>query len=177
LNNKYLKLVEFVPIAAFGVAMRLTSENGPNWKLAFIVGACLALLEKALLLSKRIFFDRLLLGADAFLIIGGAGFLFNIHFVLHIYGSLLHASLFASLLAVGVLTTFFTRGGFVGVKHQDRHCVVIYSFYLLGAGAAAFLISFAFRGNDLLAGAMPLTGVAIVSRILVKRLRETAVEG
>jgi hypothetical protein len=53
LNLKYLKIIEFIPVCAFGIVVRLTSEIGVNWKLAFIVGACFATMEKALLLVIR----------------------------------------------------------------------------------------------------------------------------
>jgi len=173
LNHKYLNIIEFIPISAFGFVVRLTSENGVNWKLAFIIGACFAVIEKGLLMVKRFPLDRILLGTDIFLIIGGAGYLFNIQLVLNIYISLFHATLFASLLIIGLLTTFLTERGFIGTKHHERGLVIIYSLYLLGAGVVVFLVSLAFRGNYFLAGILPFTGIIVINRILAKRLRES----
>lgn len=120
MNKKYITIIEFIPIVAFGLVVRLTSENGVNWKLAFIIGAFFAVFEKALLVAKRFPLDRLLLGVDVFLIIGGVGFLFNISLILNTYDRLIQATLFASLLAIGLLTTFLTERGFVGIKHHER---------------------------------------------------------
>ncbi len=172
MNKKYITIIEFIPIVAFGLVVRLTSENGVNWKLAFIIGAFFAVFEKALLVAKRFPLDRLLLGVDVFLIIGGVGFLFNISPILNTYDRLIQATLFVSLLAVGVLTTFLTERGFVGIKHHERGRVIIYSLYLLGAGVVAFLVSMAFRGNYLLAGILPITCMIIVNKVLAKRLSE-----
>ena len=170
MKKNYLNIVEFIPICAFGIVVRLTSDNGVNWELAFIIGACFAVLEKAILMVKRYPLDRILLGADVFLIIGGLGYLFNIQLILNIYKSLFHATLFASLLIIGLLTTFLTERGFVGVKHHERSRVVIFSLYLFGAGVAAFLISLAFRGDYFLAGILPFTGMLVVNGMLANKL-------
>ena len=172
LNTRFLNLIEFIPISAFGIVVRLTSENGVNWKLAFIIGGCFAAIEKALLIANRFPLDRILLGTDVFLIIGGLGYLFSVQFILNIYLFLFHATLFASLLIIGVLTTFLTERGFIGVEHQHRNRVVISSLYLLGAGVAAFIVSFTFRGNYMLAGMIPFTGMLAINWILKKRLHD-----
>ena len=172
LKTKLLNIIEFIPIGVFGLVVRLTSENGVNWKLAFIIGGCFAVIEKALLMVKRFPFDRILLGTDVFLIIGGLGYLFNIQFILNIYLFLFHATFFASLLIIGVLTTFLTERGFIGVKHHQRNRVIIFSLYFLGAGVVAFLVSFAFRGNYMLAGVLPFTGMLAINWILAKRLHK-----
>jgi hypothetical protein len=172
LNSKYLKIVEFIPISAFGIVVRLTSENGVNWKLAFIIGGCLAVIEKSLLFANRFPLDRILLGTDVFLIIGGLGYLFSLQLILNIYLSLFHATLFASLLIVGVLTTFFTERGFIGVNHHQRYQVLLFSLFLLGAGVAAFLVSYIFRGDYMLAGVLPFTGMLVVNWILAKKMHD-----
>jgi hypothetical protein len=169
-NKLLLNVIEFIPISAFVYVVRQTDENGVNWKLAFILGACLAVIEKAFLVAKRLPLDRISMGADLFLIIGGVGFMFNISLILNIYGSLFQATLFAALLAVGIFTTFLTERGFVGIKHHDR-VVLHYSIYLIGAVVVAFLVSFIFRGNVLLAWILPFTGMMIINWILTKKLR------
>jgi branched-subunit amino acid transport protein AzlD len=170
LNAKFLNLIEFIPISAFGIIVRLTSENGVNWKLAFIIGGCFAVISKALFLVKRFPLDRLLLGTDVFLVFGGLGYLFNIQLILNVYLFLFHATFFASLLIIGVLTTFLTERGFIGVKHHQRNRVITFSLYLFGAGVVAFLVSFAFRGDYMLAGVLPFTGILAINWILAKRL-------
>jgi hypothetical protein len=169
LNIKYLNIIEFIPISVFGLIVRLTSENGVNWKLAFIFGGCFAVIEKAILVAKRFPLNRILLGTDVFLIIGGLGYLFNIQLILNVYLFLFQATLFASLLIIGVLTTFITERGFIGVKHHQRNRIIIFSLYLLGAGVVAFLVSFTFRGNYMLAGVLPFSGMLAISWILNKR--------
>ena len=49
--------------------VRLADDNEVNWSLAFILGACLAVIEKAFLMTKREPLDRTSTGADVFLII------------------------------------------------------------------------------------------------------------
>ena len=171
LKNKLLNVIEFIPISAFVFVVRLTDENGVNWKLAFILGACLAVIEKAFLMAKKFPLDRIFLGADIFLIVGGIGFLFDISLILYIYGSLIGATLFAVLLAVGIFTTFLTERGFVGIKHHERSRVIHYSIYQLGAGVLAFLVSFVFRGNIFFGWILPFTGMVVINLILAKRLR------
>ena len=75
MNTRFLNIIEFIPISAFGIVVRLTRENGVNWKLAFIIGGCFAAIEKALLIANRYPLGGILLGTDVFLIIGGLGYL------------------------------------------------------------------------------------------------------
>jgi branched-subunit amino acid transport protein AzlD len=172
LKNKLLKVIEFIPISAFGFIVSSTGEAGVNWKLAFIAGGCLAVIEKAFLLTKKFPLSRIFLAMDIFLIVGGTGFLLNITFILHIYGSLFQSTPFAVLIAVGIFTTFFSERGFVGIEHKERNRVLRYSIYQLGAAVLAFLVSFAFRGSVLFAWILPFAGMVIISSILTRRLRK-----
>ena len=172
-NKLLINVIEFIPISAFVYVVRLTDENGVNWKLAFILGACLAVIEKAFLMAKKLPLDRISIGADVFLTVGGIAYIFKIPLILYIYGLLYQATVFAALLAVGIFTTFLSERGFVGVKHHERSRVIHYSMYLLGAGVVAFLISFVFRGNVFLAWILPFTGLVVINWILTKKLRKS----
>ena len=174
LKNKILiNVIEFIPISAFVYVVRLTDENGVNWKLAFVLGACLAVIEKAFLMAKRLPLDRISIGADVFLIVGGIAYLFKIHLILNIYGLLYQATLFAALLAVGIFTTILSERGFVGIKHHERRRVIHYSIFQLGAGVIAFLVSFTSRGDVFFAWILPFTGMVVINWILAKKLRKS----
>ena len=176
MKYKLLKVVEFIPISVFGLIVSSTRETGVNWKWAFIVGACLAVIEKVFLMTKKYPLGRIFLGMDIFLIVGGVGFLLNIPLIMYIYGSLFQATPFAILLAVGFFTTFFTERGFVGIEHNEKRRVILYSTSQLGAAALAFLVSFTFRGNVFFAWILPFAGMVIINWILAKRSRETGLK-
>jgi hypothetical protein len=168
--HKLFLFVQFIPLSVFLAIIRWSDGTGPNWKLAFIIGGCIAVIESILLFIRKIAFDRFIMAVNLFLFVGGMGFLFRIYPILNLYRHLMQSALFAALLLVGFVTTFFSVYGFIGVKHPNKQIVRSRSIYLLIASLFAFVISILFRGNMLLAGILPFIGLLIVGKVLCKKL-------
>ena len=171
--RKLFLLVQFVPLSVFLAIIRWSDEPGPNWKFAFIAGGCIAVIESILLSVAKNVFNRFILAVNLFLIVGAVGFLFKIHFILSLYKNLMHSTLFASFLFVGLVTTFFSAYGFIGVKHSNKHIVRSRSIFLLIASLVAFILSMLFRGNMLLAGILPFVGLLLINKLLCLKKKRT----
>ena len=168
--HKLFLLVQFVPLSVFLAIIRWSDETGPNWKLAFIIGGCIAVIESILLSTRKIAFNRFIMAINLFLFVGGMGFLFRISPILNLYKHLMQSALFAALLLVGLGTTFFSVYGFIGVKHPNKQIVRSRSIYLLIASLFAFALSMLFRGNMLLSGILPFISLLIISKVLCLKL-------
>ena len=83
--RKLLFLVQYIPLSAFLAIVRWSDQTGPNWKLAFVIGGCIALIELFFLLINTKVIDRFIMAINIFLFVGGLGFLFDIHPILNLY--------------------------------------------------------------------------------------------
>lgn len=173
--RKLLLLVQFIPLSVFLAIVRWTDEMGPNWKLAFVIGGCLAVIEFALLFIKKKVFDRLIMAVNLFLFVGGVGFLFDIHPILNLYDNLMQSALFVSILLVGLVTTFFSVYGFIAVNHPNKQLVRSRSLYLVVTSLFAFALSLFFRGDMLLGGTLPFIGLLVIRRILSQNMNEKSI--
>jgi hypothetical protein len=172
MNTRMMTILQLIPFSGFGLVYRLTQLDKPDWGLAFVVGGCLAVIGTGVPLLRQVRLNRIFLGVNVFLVIGGMGFLLQIEPVTRLYGTLMQAAIFCSLSLVGIFTTFFTKDGFIGVNNPNRRLVVLYSLYLLCASAAAFAFSLQFPGEIVLAGALPFSGILILSHLLSRNLRQ-----
>lgn len=170
MSRKLFILVQFFPLSAFLVIIRWSDGSDPNWKMAFIIGGCIAVIESFLLSLSKNQFNRFILAVNLFLFVGGVSFLFDIYPVLMLYKKLMQSALFASLFLVGLVTTFFSAHGFIGVDHPNKKLVRNRSLYLLIATIFTFVLSLFFRGNMLLAGILPFIGLLLVGKILCPKL-------
>lgn len=170
MTHKLFLMVQFIPLSIFLAIIRWSDEGSPNWELAFIVGGSIAVIESILLSTRKIAFNRFIMAANLFLFVGGVGFLFRIYPILSLYKHLMQSALFAALILVGLVTTFFSIYGFIGVDHPDKRLIRSRSIYLLIASLVAFVLSLIFRGNMLLAGILPFIGLLIVGKILCMKL-------
>ncbi|WP_458776760.1 hypothetical protein [Desulforhopalus sp. 52FAK] len=165
--SKLFLLIQFVPLSIFLAITRWPDgSDSPNWKMAFIVGGGIALVETILLSRRKNTFNRFILAVNVFLFVGGMGFLLSIGPILSMYKNLMQSALFSSLIVVGLLTTFFSAHGFIGVEHPNRKLVINRSIYLLLASLFAFSFSLFFRGNTLLSGILPFISLLFFGKIL-----------
>lgn len=160
--------MQYLPLTAFVIVAQLCGQDSPAWPQAFRVGAILAVAETLLLISRRRILNRLLLGVNLFLVLGGIGFGFEWMPILDGYWELREATLPACILAVGMVTTVLSSRGFIEINSPHRLRVIAYSVALLGIAALCFAVSLKFRGNLLLSGALPVL-ILIVARKGLRR--------
>lgn len=167
-----LGLLQFLPLSAFAT---YAYWNGPpdgheRWLGAFMIGAAAAGLQLAVALPRPEPTNRLVLGTNLYLLVGGAAAFTRQWRVLHLYGVLRESAIFVVMLLVGAATTLWSPAGYVGATHRDRRRVRVYSVYLLAVTAGGLATSLAFQGHGRWVVVVPLIALALANRYLVRRL-------
>lgn len=121
--GKLFPLVQFIPLSVFLSIIRWSDESGTNWQLSFIIGGCISFIETIILLVRKTRINRFILAVNLFLFVGGVSFIFKLHPILSLYKSLMQSALFASLILVGLVTTFFSSYGFIGIDHPNKRSI------------------------------------------------------
>lgn len=162
----------FLPAVLF---LRFAQWNGPasdeRWLLAFRVAlpfACVYLLYAAWRSAPA---NRLVLATNAYLLGGGAMAWGGWYAGLAVYGRLRESMVLLAVVAVGALTTWASRAGFVGVAGAPVGAVRRASLRLLAAALAALAFSWCFRGRPFLAAVVPLMALSAYGQWLAARLR------
>lgn len=168
--KKFWVALQFAPLSAFVIYARVNGISPEVWAGAFKLAALLAFVETLLLIYKKVPLNRLVLGTNLFLFLGGIGFQFHIVPILRWYGNMMEATLFAAIIAIGIVTTLCTSIGFIGVPNAPRHTVMQYSAILLVVAVGCFIFSLNASGNLLLAGVVPFLCLVLCRRLLCHRL-------
>lgn len=172
LIHNALFFVAYLPLTAFLTTYRVTS----SWPTAFGVGGAVAVISLMVNALRGVLFERFLLAANIFLIGGGLGVLgmyFDCDCLMNAYRLGMQSTLLVALLLVGLVTTFATKAGFLGVATGPRAQVRLYSLYLLGATVigTCWSIYFTQHGGGVLAGFVPFVALKVLARLLVKKLK------
>jgi hypothetical protein len=176
MNDVLRRLLSFAPLSLFAsYAFAHGAPTDDRWVGAFKLGAVAALVQIALFAWLRWTGSRLILGANLWLLVAGAAAFARLWWVLRGYGVLAESGIFVAMLAVGVVATFATRGGFVGVASAAPAEVRRASWIMLAATAGAVAMAVAFRGDRTWAAAMPVIALAVLQRTLASRLRREPV--
>jgi hypothetical protein len=166
-------LLGFIALAVF---VAYAYANGlptvARWEAAFKLGAVLAALEITILYVRKPPMNRLILGGNIWLLAGGLAFIFGQESFLRVYERLGEISVFVSILAVGALSTIFSKYGFIGAE-ASRKTILTYSLILLIAVVLALAVSVIYKGEVKLAAVLPLTALAFLNRYLRYRIRKT----
>jgi hypothetical protein len=167
-------LLQFFPLSCFlFVAFRQGAPQPEDWLIAFMAGGAIAVLQVAITLAiaRGRPLNRMLLGVNAYLAVGGIAAVTNLPRLLQALNDLRETGLFLCILAVGILTTFGTRAGFVANEDGgDRPSTMRSSLILLALTAIATLPSCFIRGQLLFSAVIPLTLLSIADRWLRNRI-------
>lgn len=170
--QRLLLLIQFLPLTVFVGCARGKGFTDEAWAVAFLMGGIAAVVETVLLVAlRRVTLNRLILGANLFLMVGAIGFGIGVMPIMEIYGLMRESALLASVLVVGIVTTFATEVGFIEVEGQDRRETVVHSIYLILVTLAVLAVSFTFRGNTLWAGIIPFLIVVFARGALQRKLK------
>ena len=137
--SRWVHFLQFAPIFLFVRYMRM--QEMTDWSYAFSFAGLCAVGAILISMHKRVTLDRLFLGVNVFLILGACGFLFNFQPLLEWYSDTTGGPFFTCIFAVGLLTTLFTKSGFIGKKHMSRDAIRYGSFLLLAATIIALIWS------------------------------------
>jgi len=163
-------LLGFVALALFAfLAFGLGSATDDGFVHAFKVSGLVAAAELAFLFGRVKPANRLVLGANIWLIAGAAAAYLELWWWLRLYQQFGEASLFASMLIVGLASTWLSPSGFVaklGPTNEVRRA----SLFLLASVLAALAIAVYFRGDVKYAAVLPVIALSWLNRLLCVRL-------
>ena len=164
---EYLPLTVFLVIGFWG-----GSEEVSRWQVAWKTSGALALMWLIYNSREISSLNRIFLGVNVYLVVGGILAWLVLGRWLEIYGGLLRGvSLFVILGLVGLLTTLFSERGYLNLTGVKKATVVKYSWILLGITIISGVMSWVFRGSYLLEGTIPFLLVYLSSVVLANRAK------
>ena len=159
-------LLGFLALTFFAfLAFGRPNPTDEHLVFAFKAAAPVAVAELAALAWRTRPANRLILGANLWLIAGGLAAWLEQWWWLLAYKQWGEAGLFATMMTVGFLSTAFSPTGFVGAV-GPRHTTVIASAWLLVAVGFALLAAIYFRGDVKLAAVVRVIALSWVNRLL-----------
>ncbi|OQC03279.1 hypothetical protein [Candidatus Skiveiella danica] len=165
-------LLGFLALAVFAaVAFSAGAPTDERLIVAFKLGAVLAGVELAVLLVRAAPANRLIVGANAWLLAGGLAAFTEQWWWLKGYQHLGETSLFLSMLGVGIVATAFTPTGFVAAAGPRRKVVLASLAMLLAVGLAA-MVSVQFRGDVKWAAVLPVIALSWLNRLAAQAVRK-----
>jgi hypothetical protein len=162
-------LLGFVALALFAfLAFGRGPASDDGFVHAFKVSGLVAAVELTILLLRAKPANRLILGANIWLIAGCVAAYLELWWWLRLYQQFGEASLFVSMLIVGLASTWLSPSGFVaklGPTIEVRRA----SLLLLASVLAALVVAVYFRGDVKFAAVLPVIALSWFNRLL--RLR------
>jgi hypothetical protein len=163
-------LIGFIALAFFAyLAFGRGQTTDESFVYAFKASSLLAIGELAFLLARTAPANRLILGANLWLIAGGAAGFTEQWWWLRVYQQFGEASLFLAILLVGVVSTLFTPSGFIA-KLGPSVSVQRSSLLLLVAVGCALAVAVYFRGHVKYAAVIPVIALSWLNRLLRHKL-------
>ena len=163
-------LVGFIALAFFAyLAFGRGEPSDESFLFAFKASSLLAVAELCYLQSRASPANRLILGANLWLIAGGVAAFLEQWWWLRIYQQFGEASLFSTMLLVGLVSTVSSPAGFIA-KPGPKSSVVAMSLVLLAAVGLALAVAIYFRGNVKYAAVIPVIALSWLNRLLRHRL-------
>lgn len=167
-------LLGFVALALFAfLAFGRGPASDDGFVHAFKVSGLVAAVELAFLLGRVKPANRLILGANIWLIAGALAAYLELWWWLRLYQQFGEASLFVSMLIVGLASTWLSPSGFVaklGPTIEVRRA----SLLLLGSVLVALAVAVHFRGDVKYAAVLPVIALSWLNRLLRLRVRGEA---
>jgi hypothetical protein len=156
----------FLALATFAaVAFGQGKPTDERLVWAFKVCALVAAVELAVLVWRRAPANRLIVGANVWLLVGGVAAWLQQWWVLKGYAQVGEAGVFVAMLAVGLVTTAWSSTGFVAAVGERRR-VLACSLALLASVAVALASAIYFRGDVKFAAVLPVIALSWLGRLL-----------
>jgi hypothetical protein len=167
-------LLGFLALAFFAfLAFGSPHPTDERLLFAFKAATPVAVAELAFLCWRPTPANRLILGANLWLVAGGLAAWMQQWWWLQGYQRLGEASLFMAMGAAGLVTTVFSPSGFVAAT-GPRRPVVMASLCLLLAVGVALIAAMYFRGNVKFAAVIPVIALSWLNRLLRRVVQRQA---
>ncbi len=164
-------LSQWLPLFVFLLFARFYEMTDDLWRQAFYVSSMCAFVVIAFLLYKKVIIDRLRFGINLFLIAGSCAFLTESESVLRFFEMYKGVAFFGGIVLVGIITTFFSSYGFVGVSVINKQKLKKSSLILLGTAIVALVWSFFMNDyGTLVSIVVPFVGLRLLRKSLIDSL-------
>lgn len=172
-NPAWAELIQLVPIISLALPFIIHGEvdlgrAGPG----FLLGGVLTIIVWALLLSRRLLLNPILVGTGVWLIVGAVAFNVPLAAIADWYKSTQGFGLFVAALVSGLAFTFASRFGYVAVRNADPSWIRRTSFLLLALNAVTVAWAWVFRHDIRLGGGLPFIVLNAARRVLGARAPE-----
>jgi len=165
--NRITPFFQFLPISFFSsYAFWQGQPNNERWLDAFMLAAVVGIAQFIALLLMKKPMSRLVMATNLFLILGGIAVYFHQWWFLELYAQGQELSIFIFIITVGLVTTWFSSAGFIGVICDDKRQLKHKSYYLLLASVFGLFISFTFSGDIFYSAVLPIVALALLQRYL-----------
>ncbi|MDO8345887.1 MAG: hypothetical protein Q7T48_22000 [Cellvibrio sp.] len=173
LKSWLFALIQFLPLSSFAsFAFWNGVPTSERWIQAFEYGTVAGLIQLMIIFFQPNPVNRLILGANLYLIVGGLAAFFQQWWLFKLYGSLQESAIFIFIFCVGLVSTFATTAGFLSVQTDAKERVRNYSYCLLAATAIALVCSLLFQGNKALSVVIPIIVLALLQRYFTYKLKQ-----
>jgi len=162
-----IALSQWLSLFIFLLFARFYEMTDDLWRQAFYVSSVCAIVITAFLLYKKIIIDRLRFGINFFLITGAFAFLIESESILRLFNMYKGVVFFGGIAIVGIITTFFSPLGFLGVSVSNKHALKNKSLVLLGVTIIALMWSFFMNDyGTILSIVIPFVGLRLLRKSL-----------
>jgi len=172
LKSWFYALIQFLPLSSFAsFAFWNGVPSNERWIQAFEFGALAGVIQLIIISFQPNPVNRLILGANLYLIVGGIAAFLQQWWLFKLYGSLQESAIFIFIFAVGLVSTFATAAGFLSVQTLAKSRVKNYSYYLLAATLIALCCSLLFQGDRAWSVVIPIIVLALLQRFFSYKLK------
>ncbi len=165
-----MEVIQLVPILCLAAPFIVRGDvDLAQAGVGFLVGSALFVAITAIVVTRGGVLNPILVGTGLWLVAGAIAWGLPLAELRQPLERAQGFGLFATVLAVGALTTWRSSQGFVGCRHPDRAFVRRASLALLGVAAAAAAWAFVFRADVRLGGGLPFIVLNVARRLLIRR--------
>jgi hypothetical protein len=169
-------IFQFFPLSVFvGHAFWEGPPASDRWLHSFMISGLVALGQFIVLSKSPKPFNRLILGANVYLMFGGFSAAIRWLTALELLNALREVGVLLSMLFVGLVATLSTSAGFIGiVNDQEASKIKRLSLIMIFATLLGLLLSIFYKGNFLVSAVLPITALGIVNKALGAKVADTS---
>ena len=175
MKSWFYALIQFLPLSSFAsFAFWNGIPSNERWVQAFEFGALAGIIQLIIISFQPNPVNRLILGANLYLIVGGIAAFLQQWWLFKLYGSLQESAIFIFIFVVGLVSTFATAAGFLSVQTLAKNRVKNYSYCLLAATLVALCCSLFFQGDRAWSVVVPIIALALLQRLFSYKLKQSS---
>ena len=164
--------VQFAPVITLASSFIVSgSVNVERAGTLFIITGIAAAIITAVLITKRILLNPILIGTNLWLFLGAVAFGVPFTPLARMMAEVQAGGLFSCTLGVGIVFSMIMDTGYIGMNHKNEALVQKLSAIMVGLTFFALVWSFMFINNIRVGGGLPFILLNVTRRVLIRRSR------